>query len=107
MPGSDIEAVEYTDAQREQIRRDYAARRQRQMIVFVLMLLAILALFLKRRLEELIGVRLDHLTTVAFGLILFRIAFAWWNWRCPGCKQYLGRGFNPKFCQRCGVQLHD
>jgi hypothetical protein len=39
--------------------------------------------------------------------ILAAVGFSLWNWRCPACRGYLGRTFNPKFCQKCGVQLHE
>jgi rubrerythrin len=35
------------------------------------------------------------------------LIFSFVNWRCPACTRYLGRGWNPKFCPKCGVQLRD
>lgn len=29
------------------------------------------------------------------------------NWRCPSCNGYLGKGFNPRFCSKCGVRFRD
>ena len=31
--------------------------------------------------------------------------FAYRNWRCPACGESLGRGFNPKHCRTCGIEL--
>jgi hypothetical protein len=33
------------------------------------------------------------------------LAFSFYNWRCPACKAYLGRSWNPKHCQHCGIEL--
>lgn len=40
----------------------------------------------------------------AMAVVGIGLSFA--NWRCPGCKAYLGKTFYPKFCGGCGVQLH-
>lgn len=43
---------------------------------------------------------------VAFALVaLGLVAFSLWNWRCPKCRRYLGRGWAPRYCPGCGVQL--
>ena len=36
---------------------------------------------------------------------LIYIAFALKFWRCPTCKNYLGKNYNPIFCPKCGQQL--
>jgi hypothetical protein len=33
------------------------------------------------------------------------VAFSMYNWRCPACKKYLGKGLNPVYCPKCGKQL--
>jgi hypothetical protein len=38
------------------------------------------------------------------------IIFFWYtlqNWCCPSCKNYLGKGFNPTYCSKCGTKLTD
>ena len=42
---------------------------------------------------------------IAFALIISVLIFSLCNWRCPSCNKYLGKGINPKFCSKCGVQL--
>lgn len=37
----------------------------------------------------------------AFGVLIVSLI----NWRCPACRKYLGRGFPPTYCPKCGVQL--
>lgn len=42
---------------------------------------------------------------VFFMTIIAILGFSFWNWRCPSCHTYLGRGLNPSQCRSCGVQL--
>jgi len=35
--------------------------------------------------------------------IVAMFAFCIRNWRCPARDKYLGRGFHPKYCSKCGV----
>ena len=37
-------------------------------------------------------------------VIVLAFFFSIRNWRCPACRNYLGRGY-PKTCPKCGVQL--
>ena len=37
--------------------------------------------------------------------VIGMILFSFKNWKCPGCNKYLGKGMNPRFCQKCGIQL--
>ena len=37
--------------------------------------------------------------------LLSLVVFSVRNWRCPGCNKYLGKGFNPSYCPKCGAQL--
>ena len=48
-------------------------------------------------------------TQFMFGLVLLIGVYIWaiYHWRCPSCRGNLGRGFNPKFCNRCGVRLRE
>jgi hypothetical protein len=40
-----------------------------------------------------------------FALIVFSYFYNMSYWKCPACKKYLGRTWNPKHCENCGVQL--
>lgn len=42
---------------------------------------------------------------VAILCIIGAVVFSMVNWRCPKCKQYLGRGTNPTHCSNCGTKL--
>lgn len=37
-------------------------------------------------------------------LVFVALIFSKFNWRCPKCNSYLGKG-NPKHCIKCGEQL--
>jgi hypothetical protein len=39
-------------------------------------------------------------------LVVGILIFSFFNWRCPSCDRYLGRGINPTFCSKCGVRLN-
>lgn len=43
---------------------------------------------------------------VGLGMMLFSIVVWWLYFRCPQCREHLGRG-NPKRCPHCGAQLYD
>ena len=51
------------------------------------------------------------LPETVFGPIALVATIAGWvifegrNWRCPACQKSLGRGFNPRHCRGCGVEL--
>jgi hypothetical protein len=53
----------------------------------------------------LFGIPADVAGPVFLVLVLGALAFTLRNWRCPACEKYLGRSFNPKHCQNCGIQL--
>ncbi|MCB0220017.1 MAG: hypothetical protein KDH09_10015 [Chrysiogenetes bacterium] len=38
-------------------------------------------------------------------IVVSYAGFSLWNWRCPACNSYLGKGMNPKFCSKCGAAL--
>lgn len=45
---------------------------------------------------------------ITYGICIIAIgglALSYINWRCPACKQSLGRATNPKVCRKCGVKL--
>jgi hypothetical protein len=42
---------------------------------------------------------------LSFVLVAGALIFSLRNWRCPACNRYLGRTFNPRYCQGCGFEL--
>jgi rubrerythrin len=53
----------------------------------------------------LFGLPTELVVGAAIAVILGFVAFTLWNWRCPACNRYLGKGISPSFCPKCGVPL--
>jgi hypothetical protein len=92
--------MEYTELQKAEFREAYAARRTRQLVFTVVFIVLIVPVAIASD-------RVKGLPILLFILVFGGLAFSLRNWRCPACNGYLGRTFNPKFCQKCGAQLHD
>lgn len=43
-------------------------------------------------------------TLVGFGMMILSIIVWWMYYRCPQCREHLGRG-TPRHCPNCGVWL--
>lgn len=70
--------MEYTEEQETAFKQQFAERRRRQIVV----------------------------AGPAFVvLVISALAFSLWNWRCPACNRYLGKGARPRFCAKCGAPL--
>ena len=97
--------MQYTQEQLEEFKRQFSARRKRQIIVGVSVV--VLAVGFRAFGEQIqkSGVPDVAWITGAFVLILAAIVFSFRNWRCPACDRYLGRSIGPSFCPKCGVAL--
>jgi hypothetical protein len=99
--------MEFTNEQREQVQHEYAARRKRQLIMTVPFLVLVLGLmFSEKQGSRIMGLPAEQAAPILLGLMGLFLVFSFRNWRCPGCSKYLGKAFNPRHCQSCGVQLH-
>lgn len=89
------------------IRKSFAARRRRQLMLSAPMFLLMFGvIFLEKKGQDaLFGVEVDSLVIFLFLTIAAAIVFSLWNWRCPACRGYLGKQISPRFCSRCGVEL--
>ena len=91
----------------EAIKREFALRRKRQVLVTLpIIAVVIAASVVADRLEEWAKLLPDALALVL--LLAFTIGFFGfivWNWRCPVCGWYLGKRLFPAFCWKCGVAL--
>jgi Na+/citrate or Na+/malate symporter len=99
--------VPYTAEQQAEFKRQFAARRKRQLILAVPLVLVIIAVVVSRRgsgLESL-GLPTDMLVGFFIFLVIGALAFSFKNWRCPACDRYLGRDISPRFCPKCGIGL--
>jgi hypothetical protein len=102
--------MEYTTQQQEDFKREFAARRKRQLMVAIpfVALIAGFAAFARVGSadgETLGGVPLLLWAGIGLALIIGVLIFSVRNWRCPACDKYLGRNANMSFCPKCGVAL--
>jgi hypothetical protein len=100
-------AMEYSQAQMQQFKQEFKKRRNRQLLVGLLLVVPILIVGAlgdraKEQMQQLPPVLVQSAIAVAAVGV---IGLALVNWRCPACKGYLGRRLNPKFCGNCGVPL--
>jgi hypothetical protein len=99
--------MQYVEQQLAEFKAEFGKRRKRQLLA-TLPILAVFAVyvFLSRTPEATVfGLPATVVLGVAFAVILAFIAFTLWNWRCPACNRYLGKGISPSFCSKCGVAL--
>jgi hypothetical protein len=99
--------MEFTNDQRDQIQQEYGARRKRQLIMTVPFLALVLGLMMSENQgTKILGLPAEQAAPILIGLMAIFLIFSFRNWRCPGCRRYLGKAFNPRHCHSCGVQLH-
>jgi hypothetical protein len=99
--------MEYTEQQKSEIRRQFQARRRRQIILTIPVVLCLVLLFAmsgKER-ETIGGMEPSVLLAPLFVVIVAAVGYSFYNWRCPACSKYLGKTISPSFCVRCGVSL--
>ncbi len=86
---------------------EFEKRRRRQLMVSIPAILLVVGGLVLRRTDLLDGYNIPmNIFGPAFlGVIVLMLGFSFYNWRCPGCKKYLGREISPRFCHRCGVQF--
>ena len=88
------------------LRQEFSRRRTRQLLIVVPVLVAILAMRSAGDSGEgMFGLPSSAVIAIGFALVLGALAFTIYNWRCPACSKYLGRGINPTFCSKCGFKL--
>lgn len=97
--------MQYTEDQKIEIKRLFASRRKRQILVAIPIVAMIILLALSESKGAVLGVPLRLAGPVFFVCVLGAVAFSLYNWRCPACNKYLGKAIGPKFCARCGVEL--
>jgi len=90
-----------------QVIEEFKQRRTRQWIAAIPGVVAFLLFYLALRHHEspVPGLNPQVLTGVAGVVVVAYVIFSIWNWRCPACNRYLGKGMNPAFCAKCGAKL--
>ena len=72
-------------------------------IFFILLTPNIVMIFKDK--TEMFGLPKDTWFNLSIVGFLLYIAFVLFLWKCPKCKQYPGRGWFRKNCDKCGVEL--
>lgn len=89
-----------------EIIEEFKKKRTRQIMAVGPIILAFIALLsVEGNPTGIFGLPPSIVLTTSFALIISVLIFSLFNWRCPSCNKYLGKGINPKFCSKCGVQL--
>ena len=83
----------------------FRKRRNRQLIALFPIIIALILIVMTEESSGFLGVPPNIITPIAIAILIIVLAFSWFNWRCPVCKAYLGKGFSPKFCIKCGARL--
>lgn len=99
--------MQYLEQQLADFKAEFAKRRKRQLLVSLPVVAAILifAVASENAKVPFFGLPPAVVGGIAFAVVLATLAFSLWNWRCPACKRYLGKGISPSFCPKCGVPL--
>ncbi len=90
----------------DQIKRDFAMRRRRQLLAIPATFIFLLMLALISNRPDVFGEfsRNDILATQILLLASF-VGFSAINWKCPSCKTYLGPDLGRRICKQCGARL--
>ena len=97
--------MQYTQEQLEESKRQFSARRKRQIFLAVpIVVLAVCVRIFSGEMRK-SGIPDTVWITSFLVLVLGAIVFSFRNWRCPACDRYLGRSIGPSFCPKCGVAL--
>ncbi len=99
--------MQYVEQQLTEFKAEFAKRRKRQLLVTIPIVAFILLVrvFAKGEDALIFGFPASVVMGAAFAILLGIVAFSLWNWRCPACNKYLGKGISPAFCSKCGVPL--
>ena len=98
--------TEHADAQKANVRQQWAAMRRRQYIAILPFLIFFGSVSILARKGNAVVTASDGLLLVLLAALgVGTIYFSLQNWRCPACSQYLTNEMNPRLCSKCGVAL--
>lgn len=99
--------MQYVEQQLAEFKAEFAKRRKRQLLATIPILIMFVVAMLLRSGQDIsfLGIPSSVLLGAFFVLVLGTVAFSLWNWRCPACNRYLGKGISPSFCSKCGIPL--
>jgi hypothetical protein len=86
---------------------EFKARKKRQLFTLLpLLIILALSVMIKDGSDSMpLGLSEKSFSIMIVLIVAGVIVFSLKNWRCPACNAYLGKGFNPKFCPKCGSRL--
>ena len=97
---------EYTEEQKVEFKREFAAKTRNRSIAIFLFLAAVLFSFASAKIESILGIRVTIAHPLLFVVISCSAIFYYLNWRCPACNRSFGKNvLIPKSCPKCGVPL--
>jgi hypothetical protein len=84
--------------------REYRGRQNRQLAGLLPVAVAVVGLFLwdGGRVAE---SRSTMTAVLCTGVLIGYMVYSYFNWRCPVCRGYLGRTWNPHLCPHCGTRF--
>jgi hypothetical protein len=102
--------MEYTEEQKAQHIKEFVTIKRRQIIATVLFAPFMLVFIAfagsaDPKTGEAFGISPVVIIPILAVALLSLVVFSIRNWRCPACDKYLGKGFNPAYCPKCGAQL--
>jgi len=100
--------MEYSEQQKAAFKQEFAARRKRQIILAIplVVVFILFAVFRDRQDGDvMLGMPAGFVAPIFLILVVAALTFSFRNWRCPACDKYLGKGISPHFCPKCGVAL--
>ncbi len=95
----------YTPKQQAEFKASFIEKQRYQVAIYVPLVGAVALLVLSTRPDSDLWQEPGTMVLGTLALVLTTVVFSWFNWRCPACARYLGRGLNPAECPKCGVEL--
>lgn len=94
---------------KDKIIAEFNIRKKHQWIISIPLFIIIIFFLIINDKKEFtaFGLSFIELLYLFIAIIIAAIIFSFYNWRCPSCEKYLGKGINPKFCSKCGAKLQE
>ena len=92
---------------KDKIIAEFGRRKRLQLIISIPIFIIIILFIIIHDKPDFtaLGIPFIELLYIFMAVISAAIIFSIYNWRCPSCGKYLGKGIDPKFCPKCGVKL--
>jgi len=105
-------AMEYSEQQKEDLRRQYATRRRWLIIFNIVGTAAMVGMIVMEETKfrgTLMGISMS--SDIVFGTLMAVViaisVLIWLKWRCPSCNKWLGVNLGVDSCPKCGLVFND